>query len=289
MVIICLLKGGLGNQLFQYSAACYIQKKFGGYGYIDINSGFISDSKYKRYFALEHFNLNFTKINTFLSIHYLFIYFIRFIKRYPFIGQLLRSMVINDYNISNLINSRFCQYKLIILDGYFHSFILAEANHFSLINIHSYYTKFLFDPSIRDHILKKNSVCLHLRHYSNDTCISEESIKHFYVQSVAKVLANVENPFFYVFSDISNVDLSHLNLPLLQTKIIHSDKASHPISDFYLMSLCKYFIFAGSTFCYWAVYVSDENKKTVYASSLALKDKIQVDGLPYYPEHWSII
>ena len=289
MKIICLLRGGLGNQLFQYSAAYYIQKKFGGDGYIDLKSGFISDFKYKRFFALEHFNITFSNISTFIPIHYLFIFFIGFIKRYSIISNVFNTIIINDSNISSFINSRFCNYKLIILDGYFHSFILAKVNRFSLLNIHSYYTKFLIEPSIRDHILKNNSVCLHLRHYLNDTSISDDSIKDFYVQSVAKILENVDNPFFYIFSDISKVDLSYLNLPLLQTKFIYSDKASHPISDFYLMSLCKYFIFTGSTFCYWAVYISNESNKTVYASSLALKDKINVDGFPYYPEHWSII
>ena len=54
-----LLKGGLGNQLFQYAAAKAIADFYNCELYIDTKSGFILDYKYKRKIAINKLNIHF--------------------------------------------------------------------------------------------------------------------------------------------------------------------------------------------------------------------------------------
>jgi hypothetical protein len=68
MNVVVNLKGGLGNQMFQYSFADYISKKTGRKIVIDLsylnNKNFIPNFTYRDY-DLDIFNINVETINHF--------------------------------------------------------------------------------------------------------------------------------------------------------------------------------------------------------------------------------
>ena len=55
--IICLISGGLGNQLFTYAAAYSLAKSNNAQLIIDKKHGFLFDKKYSRKFLLNKFNI----------------------------------------------------------------------------------------------------------------------------------------------------------------------------------------------------------------------------------------
>ena len=55
VVVVSRLTGGLGNQLFQYAAACGVAKANGGLAAIDVSS-FAEGSETRRY-ALDRYDL----------------------------------------------------------------------------------------------------------------------------------------------------------------------------------------------------------------------------------------
>lgn len=285
----CLLKGGLGNQLFQYSAASYIYHKWPVALIIDTKSGFLFDFKFKRKFALNHFNLKGSLFDAHIVIHFIFLLLYKIIKKFRHIKEIFGIYVVGDYNISELFKFGYGTKKIIILDGYFQSFLFANDKNLSIFKSHDYYSSFLLESSLKKRILSCSSVCLHLRHYDEDSSSRVHEVKEFYIKAVGILRHKIAKPMFFVFSDTTDFDISFLNLSSNEVVLVDSDKSVDPISDIYLMSLCKYFIFTGSTFCYWSIYLSNDFKENVICSSLILRDKHQCSNLPFYPSNWFLI
>ena len=226
---------------------------------------------------------------TLIFLHLSFLLFYKFLKKFRLLREIFKVFVVNDFNINELINSGYGSKKFIILDGYFQSYIFANSIHYTIFKSHTYYTNTLNDITIKNQVLRSSSVCLHLRHYNSDTLNCDHEINDFYIKAVAKLRERIAKPKFFIFSDISDFDIRFLKLTPDEVVFVDSDKSVDPISDIYLMSLCKFYIFTGSTFCYWSIFLSNDFKELVICSSLILKDKYQSCELPFYPSNWLLI
>ena len=112
-------------------------------------------------------------------------------------------------------------------------------------------------------IKKSNSVSLHVRrgNYLNLKNFNVLDID-YYMKAVEYIRKNVEKPTFYIFSD----DLKWCKNSLgFLDNCIFVDSTKTEIDDLKLMSFCKHNIIANSSFSWWGAWLNKNPKKTVIA------------------------
>ena len=136
-------------------------------------------------------------------------------------------------------------------------------------------------------IRESNSVALHIRrtdylHHKigkrfNGICTDE-----YYQNAVNHIKNQLSNPFFIVFSD--DMEFVTNNLKLENSHFV-KDNPGHV--DLFLMSNCKHFILANSTFSYWAAMLNDRKEKTICVPEFWYNNPLEAAG--YVPEDWTKI
>ena len=112
-------------------------------------------------------------------------------------------------------------------------------------------------------IKKSNSVSLHVRrgNYLNLKNFNVLDI-NYYMKAVEYMRKNVEKPTFYIFSD--DLEWCKNSLGFLDN-CIFVDSTKTEIDDLELMSFCKHNIIANSSFSWWGAWLNQNCKKTVIA------------------------
>ena len=112
-------------------------------------------------------------------------------------------------------------------------------------------------------INKSNSVSLHVRRgdYLNLKNINVLDVD-YYMKAVEYIRKNVEKPTFYIFSD--DLDWCKNSLGFLDG-CTYVDRTQSEIDDLKLMSFCRHNIIANSSFSWWGAWLNQNPKKTVIA------------------------
>ena len=89
----------------------------------------------------------------------------------------------------------------------------------------------------------------------------------------------IDNPVFLVWSN----DFTNLDNYLPKDKFIYVvNKENKILSDFYLLTQCKYFIVGPSTFHWWGAWISNfENKICLRPKNINVSNNID-----FWPEQW---
>lgn len=292
MMIILRLKGGLGNQLFQYAAARQIAFNNNVELLLDTKSGFENDA-FKRRYALDNFRIV-AKIAPSEMMP-------RFVSRLnrklvrtcqQFLLPLRsRSYVIEGKRQFNpeLLAVRFK--RPVYLEGYFQSYRYfsgikdivrqeLQLKEFSSIQSSECLSK----------ISAVNAVSIHLRSYNanqaNDTSkINGICSAQYYSAAIAHIKECVTNPVFFVFSDNMAWAKNHLEtLSSSLRRVIYMDTGKDQ-DDLCLMSSCKHNIIANSTFSWWGAWLNtNPNKIVVAPKDWFASEQFSVNDI--YPENW---
>jgi hypothetical protein len=286
-------QGGLGNQLFQFIAGYVLAKK--NKINLRINS---YDRQFELYRFPEIYKLCISKNNNynFFAKIYLYLYpkfyvtlkilgiykLIKFIfldknkekfERSPLIfnGDLLKKKIVKNISITGYFQSEkyFIHYKKIILK----LLRFPETNNILLQNY-------------LDLIKNNNSVAIHIR---RGDYLNNPKVRYFhgilgedyYKKSISYVKHRIKNPFFFIFSD--DINLVKNTFFFKNKKYIFIDTKSS-FSDLYLMSNCKHFIIANSTFSWWGAWLSKNKHKIVCAPKKWVRAKIPTPDI--IPESW---
>ncbi len=278
--VIVQLFGGLGNQLFQYSAALCLAKKRNT-GIIFDLSRFENSNKNEtpRSFALAPFNLDVNLLSS------------------------KQKANIEAASISSIKNKILA--KLSINTNYYHFF--SESNAYSFHEdfmdlprnsylLNSYFQNLRYILPIKD-LLKQNlnltkhklvstgiTVGVHVR---RGDYISLESAADFhgtcnavyYQQAIKLMLERHPNAEFVFFSDEVEWIKNNMNLP---TK--HSfPNNTNDFEDFVQLSQCTHQIIANSSFSWWAAWLNPNLNKIVITPKKWVNDPtIDTSGLlPY--------
>ena len=112
-------------------------------------------------------------------------------------------------------------------------------------------------------IKKSNSVSLHVRrgNYLNLKNFNVLDID-YYMKAVEYIRKNVEKPTFYIFSD--DLEWCKNSLGFLDN-CVFVDSTKTEIDDLKLMSFCQHNIIANSSFSWWGAWLNQNCKKTVIA------------------------
>lgn len=265
-MIIVRLKGGLGNQLFQYSFAKYVGHLTTRKVYLDTFWYGESRRKYHFPLSIENFNVRLNKLPVSVAKHY---------GQYAFAMKLLGGKIFNfvpvrvtDDNFSeDIIKAN----RNVVLDGYWED--------------HSFFDG-LRDDLLREVTLKRNlsnsneeyyreishtdSVSVHFR---GGQYLSDPDIRNLYADlsrsyySTAMDIMNhtIGRPRFYVFTnDIPEARKTFVgieNVTIIESK-------SPDFEHLYLMSQCKHNIIGNSTFSWWGAWLNKNANKVVVAPKL---------------------
>jgi len=285
--LIVRIKGGLGNQLFCYAVAKAIALRNNAELILDNQTGFIRDFKYNRNYQLDNFNIKsrlatksellypFSRIRRGLLIS-LNIYLPFFFKNYIY-----QKSVLFD---ANLLNVKFK--NILYLDGCWQSeFYFKEFENIIRNDLIFDYDLNEENLNIYNTIIKEEAVAIHFRffdHNENSNSMYNLNLE-YYNNAIKEIKKRIQTPHFFIFTDSNKNNnfefLKYENYTLVTT--------NNSIIDFHLMSKCKYFIIANSTYSWWAAWLS--NSKFVIAPNFNISGITSWGFDKLIPDTWKII
>jgi hypothetical protein len=292
-MIIVMLNGGLGNQMFQYA--------FGRALSIALKNEFKVDiSWYKetpggvtrRGYELECFDMNtavavskeifsMKKIAAFLPRQI----FNFFYKKLP----ILRGSYCKE---------RFYHYDSTVwqygdntyFEGYWQSYRYFDK-YKEVIRKDFIYKDELSSESkrLQKKIILKNAVSLHVRrgdYVTNSNANGFHGVipLQYYEEAVEYIAKRANGIDIFVFSDDIKWVKENMNVKFPVTFIPDSEKKK-PFEDMYLMSLCKHNIIANSSFSWWGAYLNTNDEKIVIAPKKWFTDPF-INTQDLIPKEW---
>lgn len=267
--IIVRLKGGLGNQLFCYGAARSLSLKNNAELVIDDVSGFQRDIKYKRQYTLMHFSIP-ARMATAAERLEPFERYRRGLakwhsRRLPFEQRTYLEQEFRDFD------PRLLALRLegnLYLDGLWQSEAYFADNEEVIRQ--DLTIKPPTDRANQNMAARiadcANAVALHVRWFEAPVATeSSRNVSGDYYQRVIKyVQSRVEQPHFFLFSDDPAAAVSRLSLPTDgYTVVSHNMRNELAYADLWLMSQCRHFITANSTFSWWGAWLGEKANSLV--------------------------
>lgn len=283
MEIHVLLTGRLGNQLFQYAFAKYLQKQYGGLIYLNVydlehrsgNRKSISSTKFN--YDMKDFNLDSDVIIEDIKMPWyadLSNPIIRVIKKIcPNIlfnllakkGYLLWQR--SDYKPIPYLNC-----DCIFAHGYWQD--IRYLN-----NISNELRQMIVPKNVEENcnnelvteIESCNSVCISVRggNYLNPKIKKDLFVcdNVYFINAVKQICNYVDNPVFFVFSDDINWAKQYINFDncFPNHKFIYESGSDSVAEKIRLMMKCKNYIISNSSFSWWAQFLCDNRNKIVIA------------------------
>lgn len=269
-MIKLILKGGLGNQMFQYAAAYSLARKRKTELVLDLsfiqNRLPVAGFTYREY-ELDLFNvpnktttlLNNTLLDTYIS--------------YPLIILLAKTGLLPSYQEPDVYaydEQFFDTAKNAYIDGYFNNYRYFKEYDteiqklFDLDKLHDSQ----FDE-IEKKINKTNSISINIRRgdylNSKHKNIFVNLDEKYYLKAIQIIRKKVKNPHFYVFS-YDDPEWFKKTLQLRDNEFTYMDKTyvgSRFQTYLRLISLCKHNIISNSTFAFWGAYLNKNSDKIV--------------------------
>ena len=267
-MIIGRLKGGLGNQMFQYAVLRALSLKYKKKIYLDLESvkctQLETDSFTPRGFSLNIFKIKASPLPNF------FRYILKLRTVLKRIIPVHFNLFLNNYNDNSDFNViKYPAY----LDGYFQS-----ENYFKEFRqqmLDDFSLKFPLGKDneiLLEDIIKHQSISLHFRRGDyvdkpqvalyHGVCSSE-----YYKIAMDYFRGEVTSSVFYIFTDDPIwVKNNFINLyPFYKMILVNINQGVDSWKDMYLMSKCKHNIIANSSFSWWGAWLNQNPDKIVIA------------------------
>jgi hypothetical protein len=263
---IVKLKGGLGNQFFQYAFARVISINQKSKVYLDTSDFMYSTHRVKRSLDLNKFNIKLKLISE-LGLIYRNWLIYRFNKY--FVTYEEEGINYND-SLINLKNN-------IIFDGYWQSFKYFDSIRTILQQELVIKTKLSKSARlIKDQLKFKKTVAVHFRRGDYITDLKTNQVHgvidmSYYKEAFTYFDSYCDNLLFVVFSD----DIESIKNELsINKKFLFIDSLYSHLEEFEIMKGCDHFIIANSTFSWWAAWLGSNEEKQVLAPKRWFKDEL---------------
>lgn len=273
-MIVSKLKGGLGNQLFQYAVGRQISLR--------LKSPLILDSsEYTnnplRRMQIQYFNTNCIYIENTLTRSVVNL----FKKLKKFQVYVEKETFAYDKDINKI--KWFTQ-----IDGYWQNY-----NYF--LEIKDILKKEFMPKQLDDKNRKiltqiesqQNSVCLHIRR--GDLLDPETNKVHgimnldYYKRNIDYLQRKVSNLYFFVFSD--DIQWAKENIKETNVYFLDFNSSDEAYKDFALMRACKHFIIPNSTLSWWAAWLRIGNGIVIAPKRWLSNRNLELYG-NLMPEDW---
>ena len=259
-MIITKIKGGLGNQLFQYAVgrAVSLHHKVP----LKLDTTIFETYKLHNGYRLDQFAIQAETADD--------------------------NEIINLKGRNNLLFSAFRKAGLVKRKSYFKekrsSYFDPSVFRNNCVYLDGYWQNELYFSDIRELLLeellrnssmnelifaylecikKNNSVSIHVRRgdYLKLKNINVLDVD-YYMKAVEHIRKSVEKPTFYIFSD--DLEWCKSSLAFLDD-CIYVERTQTEIDDLRLMSFCQHNIIANSSFSWWGAWLNQNPNKTVIA------------------------
>lgn len=292
--LIVRICGGLGNQLFCYAAARRLALTNNAELVIDDTSGFSYDCLYQRKYQLDHFHIPCRKAKSWERLEP-FSRIRRYLKRkinirFPFEYRNFIIQEKTDYD-QRLLELNF--HGTVFMEGYWQS-----ENYFKSIEETIRQDLRITPPTdkknlcLAKNISRNNAVAVHARFFDEP---NENSVhnapSNYYKIATKKILETSHDAHFFLFSDRPEAAKKLISLPdNLITCVSHNIGDEAAYADLWLMTHCKHFIIANSTFSWWGAWLGENKQKQIIAPSFKIPNgKMSWGFNGLIPEEWICI
>lgn len=293
-MIIVRLKGGLGNQMFQYALGRALSLKYNVSLKLDVT--FLNHRIKVPYFLRPNFNFRSFDLDVFnIKAEIAKPADITLWNRPFFSGQL---MLIIDAVLRKLAflpgweKSFNFDEKVFLLgpNAYLEGFWQSEK-YFSEITsvIRDDFTlkEELSKESLKlaEEIKNTASLCIHLRKKHGGKLFHETYDLDYYKEGIDYINKNRKIEKIYIFSD--DIEWCKQNIKFsYPTMFVDSEYAGKKgEGHLYLMSICKHFVIPNSTFSWWGAWLSNNPEKIVVAPRDWFVD-VAISTVDLIPKNW---
>lgn len=276
---IVKIKGGLGNQMFQYALYKKLKnignKTYGDLSYFNRNNCY----ELERIFNIEvntSYNLVLKKIfendNLFFKIF----------------RKILKSILVKNVIQQNDVEFKENIFNYNYFDGYWQSekFFQDIKEEICL--------DFKFPPItedknlyIKNEIEKVESISIHVRRgdYIGNEILDGLAPLEYYERALRYIKLKIENPIFFIFSN--DIEWCKENLKInFPTNYIDWNNGEKSFRDMQLMSLCKHNIIPNSSFSWWGAWLNSNLNKIVIAPEVWFRKESVYKYKDIVPETW---
>ncbi len=289
--IIPRIFGGLGNQLFCYAAARRLALVNRAELVIDDTSGFVCDHTYQRQYQLHHFSIPCRKataaerMEPFARVR-------RYAKR-----RLSQRLLFSERSYIKQegmdFDPRLLQIRprdTVYLEGYWQSEdYFTDVAEIIRDDLRIVPPTDAANTAMAAQIRNSPAVAVHMRFFDS---ITESGVNNapaeYYPRAVTRMETLAPDAHYYVFSDNPDVARTRMPLPNGRTTYVsqnHGDASAY--ADLWLMTQCRHFIIANSTFSWWGAWLAQQQDKHVIAPVFEMRHGKMwwgFDGL--LPETW---
>ena len=295
-MVIIKLKGGLGNQMFQYAFGRRIALDNNLELKFDI-SGFKDDKVYRSKYCLNCFNIDENIANK------------RDLKKARLFnsksntGKLIRILNrIKPYHKRYILQEKrlfifdpkvLRKFRDVYINGYWQNEKYFK-NIEDVIRRDFTFNKDLYGKNLEivKQIKNTNSVGIHLRNYalghSGKTYYKDLSMygimsSEYYEKAVQYIEGIQRELHFFIFSD--DINMAKRNIKIKNPTTFVSNSNNKDYEEMQLMSLCKHQIIANSTFSWWTAWLNNNPDKIVIAPKNWFNNA-DYDTSDLIPEEW---
>ena len=270
LTVIPRIFGGIGNQLFIYAAARRLALVNNADLALDAVSGFAYDSQYRQRYQLDHFHIPCRqatareRLEPFPRVRR---YLMRMLnRRRPFAERAYLRQEGLDFD-ARLLEVR--PRGLLYLEGYWQSegyFKDVAATLRADLRIQP-----PVDPvneEMARRIRNSQAVAVHVRFFDDPSATDAHNNAPggYYTRAVERMEARVPGAHYYLFSDRPDAARARIPLPDERlTPVSHNRGDEYAYADLWLMSQCRHFIIANSTFSWWGAWLANWTGKQVIA------------------------
>ncbi len=297
-VIVVRLEGGLGNQLFQFSYGLALQARYGGRLVFD--DRLVRDDPSKANVLAQVAELDERGYADTLVSFVGRLYAgaaIRIFGLWRCDGE-LAARRLAAFGIHHPFTKRYCELATTYLPFiYLHGYFMSEKYFASAAGLvrSSLRLSGALGPNLLNLVPKleaSNSVAVHVRRgdYLSDQWRDKLHIcsEDYYERAVNLVMERVDSPVFYVFSNsIEDTHWVQRKFQFWPAGTVFVPPAKSDVEHFALMTSCRHFILANSTFSWWASYLSVYQDKVIVAPLPWTRDDFDMSDI--YCSRWSIV
>ena len=269
-MVIIRMKGGLGNQMFQYALYCSLRAR-GTQVKMDEVNGFAEDPQRDPMLA-RVFSISYDKATQeeIVEMTDAYMHWWSRVRRKLF-GRKTRAI---DEEVNGNFDPRILELQEAYLEGYWQTEKYFEDPGV----VKQLRDDFTLDPGkvLKDasawetlkRIRQTESVSIHIRrgdYLAPGTVETFGGIctEEYYRKAVEYLLERFPDAVFYVFSNDKEWTTRHLTGDRFIT--VEYDEELDDEADLLLMSMCRHHILANSSFSWWAAWLNDAPEKTVIA------------------------
>jgi hypothetical protein len=294
-MIVVKLKGGLGNQMFQYAVGRELQRRYGGQLALDVTQlldRYPRSNMVVRDYDLDIFGIQprltlLSRIARRLPVPLLYMYGSSTLARALDRAGLQRYISEGDGFRGEVLEARGNVY----LDGYWQSAKYFAGSEDVLRR--EFEVKRPLSPlgeRVAAQMAATDSICVNVRRADYVALKGSTEThgfvgKEYYDRGIEQVAPRLKNPHVFVTSDDVEWCRENLRFDYPTTVLGHEHKGYKFGEYLTLMSRCKHFLIPNSTFAWWAAWLNPSEDKIVVCPRQWFRDP-RIDSSDRIPPRW---